>query len=85
MVKNNEVLGYSKFTDKNNVPRLFLDVAKTPTDNDKRFGRVGMKVEQIWIDEALQSKVTDACVGKIIDCKYEVNGRFANVVDFAFN
>lgn len=84
MVKNNEIIGYSRFKNKEGKERLVVDVAKQPTDFDTQYGRVGMKVEQIWMPEALYDRFNPSVVGKQIDCSYMVNGRYANVVDVGF-
>ena len=83
-MQNNLIIGYSRFFNKNNQERLVVDVVKTPTDFDKKYGRVGMKVEQVWIPETLFDKFNPSVVGKLLECKHEVNGRYANVVDVFF-
>ena len=85
MVKNNEIIGYSRFNNKAGEERLVVDVAKLPTDFDAKYGRVGMKVEQIWMPEALFDKFDKSVIGKTMNCEYEVSGRYANVVNVSFS
>ena len=83
-MEHNLVIGYSRFKNKDGVERLVVDVVKTPSDFDRQYGRVGMKVEQIWIPKELFDKFNNSVVGKIIECQYTVNGRYANVVEVSF-
>ena len=83
-MQNNLVIGYSRFFNKQNEERLVVDVVKEPTDFDKKYGRIGMKVEQVWIPQALFDKFNPSVVGKLIDCKYDISGRYANVIDVSF-
>ena len=85
MVKNNQIIGYSRFNNKAGEERLVVDVAKFPTDFDKKYGRVGMKVEQIWMPEALFDMFDQSVIGKIINCEVEISGRYANVVGVSFS
>lgn len=85
MLVNNLVVGYSRFFNKQNEERLVVDVVKAPTDFDLKYGRVGMKVEQIWIPASLFDKFNNTVVGQIIECKYDISGRYANVTDVSFH
>lgn len=84
MVKDNEILGYSRFTSKKGDEVLFVDVAKLPTDFDKRYGRVGMKVEQVWIPSNCFDKFNNSVIGKCLDAQYSIQNGRANVVDVSF-
>lgn len=83
-MQNNEIIGYSRFENKEKQERMVVDVAKLPSDFDKKYGRVGMKVEQIWIPSSCMDKFNEGVIGKILKCTYEVNGRYANVTDVVF-
>lgn len=83
-MKNNEIIGYSRFVNKEKQERLVVDVCKTPSDFDKQYGRVGMKVEQIWIPASCMDSFNQSVIGKVLKCTYEVNGRYANVVGVSF-
>ena len=84
MLKDNQIIGYSRFKNKEGKERLVVDVAKVPSDFDKKYGRVGMKVEQLWMPEALYDRFNESVVGMQVDCTYTVNGRYANIVDVEF-
>jgi len=81
---NNEILGYKKFTDKKGNKRCVVEVVQNPTQFERDYGAVGMKGAQIWIPVDFQDKFVPAVVGKILDCSYEVNGRYAEIVGVAF-
>lgn len=83
-MRHNEIIGYSKFKSKAGNEVMFVDVVKHPTDRDISFGRVGMKVEQIWIPSSCFNKFSPAVVGKLLKASYEVDGMRANVVDVDF-
>lgn len=83
MVKN-EIIGYKKFTDKKGDKRCIVEVVSVLTDFDRNHGAVGMKSEEVWIPEEFQDSFVPAVVGKILDCKYEVSGRYANIIGVAF-
>lgn len=80
----NEIIGYKKFTDKKGNKRCVVEVISTLTDFDRNYGAVGMKAEQVWIPEEFQEMFVPAVVGKILDCKCEVSGRYANIIGVAF-
>lgn len=79
-MKNGEIIGFSRFLDKKGVDRLYVDVASAPTTFDKSHGRVGMKVEQIWVPESCYGMFNESVIGKVLKCDYEVSGRFVNVI-----
>lgn len=83
-MQNGEIIGYSRFNSKKGNEVMYVDVAVSPSDFDKQFGRVGWKVEQIWIPSSCFDKFNESVVGKIFDAKYEISGGRANVVDVAF-
>lgn len=83
-MKHNEIIGYSKFKSKNGNEVMFVDVAKQTTDRDAQWGRVGMKVEQIWIPSSCFSKFDSSVVGKVLKASYEISNGRANVVDVDF-
>lgn len=80
-MKNGEIIGFSRFVDKKGVDRLYVDVVSAPTDFDKQYGRVGMKTEQIWVPVSCYGLFNESVIGKILECRYEISGRFVNVVD----
>lgn len=77
---NNEILGYKKFTDKKGTKRCVVEVVQSTTQFDRDYGAVGMKGGQIWIPEEFQDKFVPTVVGKILDCSYEISGRYTNIV-----
>lgn len=79
----NEIIGYKKFTDKKGNKRCVVDTVSSLTDFDRDYGAVGMKASQVWIPEEFQDMFVPAVVGKILDCRYEVSGRYVNIVDVA--
>lgn len=83
-MKNNEIIGYSRFKSKSGNEVMFVDVAKIPTENDKKWGRVGMKLEQVWIPSTCFVKFSPAVVGKVLRASYEISNGRANVIDVAF-
>lgn len=83
-MRHNEIIGYSRFKSKIGNEVLFVDVAKLPSDRDVQFGRVGMKVEQIWVPSSCFDKFSPAVVGKLLKASYEVDGMRAIVVDVDF-
>lgn len=83
-LKDNQILGYSRFKNKEGKERLVVDVAKMPSQFDKEHGRVGLKVEQLWMPESLFDKFDASVVGMQIKCSVELNGRYANIVDVEF-
>lgn len=84
-MENNEVIGYSRFTSKKGNEVMYVDVATIPSDFDKSYGRVGWKVEQIWIPSSCFNKFDESVIGKIFDGKYEISNGRANVIDVAFH
>lgn len=83
--RNNEIIGYSRFTSKKNVECLIVDVMSHATDFNKRFGRVGNVCEQVFIPEALFDRFDESVVGKVLECKYDGYGRYANIIDVIFS
>ena len=83
-MKNNEIIGYSKFKSKKGNEVMFVNVAVPLTERDKEFGHVGMRVEQIWIPSTLFNKFNPSVVGKVLDAEYVVSGGRAEVIDVSF-
>lgn len=83
-MQNNQIIGYSRFKSKNGNEVMFVDVARMPTANDVKWGRVGMKVEQLWIPSSCFYMFDSTVVGKVLKATYEISNGRANVVDVAF-
>lgn len=83
-MENNEIIGYSRFKSKSGNEVMFVDVAKVPSNHDVQWGRVGMKVEQVWIPSSCFDKFSNAVVGKVLKASYEISNGRANVIDVAF-
>lgn len=80
-LKNCEIIGYSRFTSKKGVDTLICDVAVSPTPFDLQHGKVGMKVEQVFVPAECYGLFNESVIGKCLKRQYEVQGRFANVVN----
>lgn len=85
MSRVNEIIGYSRFVSKKGVDTLIVDVVMEATEFNRRYGRVGNVVEQVFIPESLFDKFDDSVVGKLIDVKYDGRGRYANIIDVSFS
>lgn len=83
-MKNNEIIGYSRFKSKSGNEVMFVDIAKMPSDRDKQWGRVGMKLEQVWIPSSCFDKFNNTVIGKVLKCQYEIDNGRANVIDVSF-
>lgn len=83
-MQNNLIVGYRRFISKAGEDTLICDVIKDSTDWDISGGRVGQKVDGIFIPKSLFDKFEPSVVGKILVVSGEPNGRFFNITDVAF-
>ena len=79
-MKNNEILGYSRFTSKKGVDTLICHIATEPSEQDKQFGWVGFKTEQVFVPANDYNKFSPAVIGKQLKRGYQINGFRATVV-----
>lgn len=84
MLKDNEIIGYSRFQSKKGNEVMYVNVAQNLTQRDKEFGHVGMRVEQIWIPSNCFDKFNSTVVGKVLKPTYVISGGRAEVTDVAF-
>ena len=83
-MQNNLVVGYRRFVSKAGDDTLIIDVIKDATDWDIKGGRVGQKVDGVFIPSSLFNKVSPDVIGKILVVHGEPNGRFFNINDIEF-
>lgn len=79
-LKNCEIIGYSRFVSKKNVDTLICEIAVEPTPFDLSHGRVGMKVEQVFIPEGCYHLFDKNVIGKCLKRSFSIQGRYASVV-----
>lgn len=84
MIKNGEIIGYSRFKSKKGNEVMYANIAVNLTERDRNFGHVGMRVEQVWIPSSCFHKFNDSVVGKILNAKYDGFGQHAEIVDVNF-
>lgn len=83
-MKLNTIVGYKRFRNEQGVERLVVHVLQKPEAVDLKNGYVGFIVADVWIPEALWGKFNQDVIGKVLDPKFALDGKYARVVDVAF-
>ena len=84
-MKINTIIGYKRFRNEHGVERLVVHVLQKPDASDLQNGYVGFIVADVWIPEALFGKFNQDVIGKVLDPKFALDGKYARVIDVAFN
>ena len=70
------LLGYKKFNSKSGNPCCFAYILSDATENDRKFGLIGSKPEEVFIDSSISGLLKPEFVGKEISLSYDgVNGK----------
>lgn len=84
-MKLNTIIGYKRFRNEQGVERLVVHVCQKPEPFDLQNGYVGFIVADVWIPESLWGKFNQDVIGKVLDPKFALDGKYARVIDVAFN
>ena len=83
-MKINTIIGYKRFRNEQGVERLVVHVLQKPDAADVKNGYVGYIVADVWIPEELFGKCNQNVIGKVLDPKFALDGKYARVIDVAF-
>lgn len=78
-----KLIGISNFTSKAGKSCHVVTVLEECTARDNDRGSYGQKVESIWLDDLLSSKVSAKDIGREIKFDYSISGGRAYAVDLS--
>lgn len=80
----NTIIGYKRFRNDQGVERLVVHVLQKAEPTDVKNGYVGFIVADVWIPEELFGKFNSSVIGKVLDPKFALDGKYARVIDVVF-
>ena len=77
-----KIIGYKKFTSKAGVKYCVLNVLQEFSNYEIKYGAIGQKVEEIWLQDELVNTINENCIGKQCKTTFEKIGNKFQLSEF---
>lgn len=80
-----KLIGIKRFVSKKGANCTFITVVSPYNSRQNESGCVGSLAEELFLNDSLATKVSNADIGKDLNLQYEVVGNRAYLIDLSIN